>query len=85
MKPLNRVLKGRPIGLLQNVGPDLNNVVRPHSQEEPIEGRVVQSAQRDPILYDRLTLRLGVRDYMRGVEQFTVPQPAERTLISVCA
>lgn len=43
VKPLDCVLKGRSIGFLQNIGANLNDVVRSHSQEEAIKGRVMQS------------------------------------------
>ena len=41
--PLNSVLKCRAIDFFQNVGANLDDMVRSHCQEKPIEGRMVQS------------------------------------------
>lgn len=46
MKTLDRVPERRAVRFLKHVGPDLDDVIRTHSEEEPIEGGVVQSAQR---------------------------------------
>ena len=55
MQSLDGMPKCWTINLLENVGANLDDVVRAHSQEESIEGRVVQPAERQPVLHNRLT------------------------------
>ena len=42
METLDRVPERRAVRLLEYVGPHLNDVIRTHSEEEPIERGVVQ-------------------------------------------
>jgi hypothetical protein len=51
----------------------------------PIEGRVMQLAERESVGNDRLAVRLRVAAYVRGIEQFHVPQTTERALLAICA
>ena len=44
MEPLNCVLKCWAIAFLENVGANLDDVVRSHRQEKAIKGRMMQSA-----------------------------------------
>jgi hypothetical protein len=42
VETLNRMTEGRPIRFSKKVGTDLDHIVWAHTNEEPIEGRMVQ-------------------------------------------
>ena len=78
--PFQPVQKHRPVLFIQDLLPDLDDVVRPDTDELPIEGGVVQLAEREPILHSRLAARLRVRNDVGGVEQLLVAKTAQRAL-----
>ena len=45
MKPLNRIPEGRTISLAKQISTHMNDEVRPNTEKEPVEGRVVQPAK----------------------------------------
>ena len=49
MEPLKCVLQCRSISFCENVGANLDDVVRSHRQEKPVKGRVVQPASAIPL------------------------------------
>lgn len=50
-----------------------------------IEGSMVELAQRETVRNDRQCLRMFVRENVRGIQQLSVPQPANRTALAVRA
>src|SRR2546425_12310490 len=83
LESLQAVLQDRPVRLVENVLAQLHRQVRPHAQDVPVERRVVQLAQRQPVRHDRLAPRMPVRQDVRRVEQLLVPQPADGALLAV--
>ena len=83
VKGLNGVLEGWPIDLFKHIPADFDDTVRPDSQEELVEGRMVEPAQRYAVADDGFTPRVRIRNYVGGIEQFTVAQAAEGTLVPV--
>ncbi len=80
---LNRVLECRTIALLEDIRPDLDNIIRPQSDEELIEYRMVKAAQSDAVADNRLALRLSVRNNMGGVKQFLMTKAAKSALPTI--
>lgn len=72
METLNRVPERRTVGLREYIRSHLDHVIGAHAQEEPIKRGVVQPAQRQPVVDDWLTVGLGIRNDLRGVEDFIV-------------
>src|SRR2546426_2870257 len=83
LESLQAVLQHRAVWLAENVRAQLHRQVRPHAQDVPVERRVVQLAQRQPVRHDRLAPRMPVRQDVRRVEQLLVPQPADGALLAV--
>jgi hypothetical protein len=52
---------------VQDVLPDLNQVVRSNREEESVKGCMVQFAQGNAIGYNRLTVRISIGKNVRGV------------------
>ena len=84
MKSLNGVLERRAVSLSQNIRADLDDSVRTHPEEEAIKGSVMQPAQCQTVADDRLTLRFRVWNYVGGVQQLTMAETTEGTLMSIC-
>lgn len=80
---LQPVAEHRAVLLLEDVVPDLDHQVRPDAEDVPIEGGVVDLAQRNPIGDHRVAVRMPIREDVRGLEQFDVPQPANRAALTV--
>ena len=76
MQALKPVQQHRPIVLVQNLSPNLDDVVGPDADKLPVEGGVVQLAEREPVLNARLTAGLCVWNDVGGVEQLLVAEPA---------
>ena len=83
MKPLQAVNQHRPILLLEDVAPNLDDPVRADANEQPIECGVMELAQRKSVRYSRVSSRFAVGHDVGGVEQLVVPEAAERALSSV--
>ena len=79
------MLKGWAINFHKNVVADLDDMVRSHGQEEPIEGRVVQPTQCNSVLDNGFALWLRIRHDVCSVQQLSMPQAAKGTLVLVCA
>ena len=74
MKPLESVHEHGSVDLFQDVLPDVHGVVGADCKEVPVEGRVVQLAEREPVRNARLTADLGVGDDVRRVQKLVVPR-----------
>ena len=70
------------VRLVQQIGTHLHNVVGADAEKVPIEGGVMELAERQAVRYDRFPL-IAVGHDMCGVQQFRVPEPAECTLLTV--
>ena len=83
MQPLDGMPECWTINLFENVRANLNDVVWAHSQEESIEGRVVQAAERQPVSHSRLTPWFRIRDDVGRIQQLAMPEATEGALIAV--
>ena len=83
MQPLNGMPQCWTINLFENVGANLDDVVRAHSQEESIEGRVVQPAEREAVSHNRLTPWFRVRNDVGRIQQLAMPEATEGALVAV--
>ena len=83
MQPLNGMPECWTVNFFKNVGANLDDVVRAHSQEKSIEGRVVQPAERQPVSHNRLTAWFGVRNDVGRIQQLAMPEATEGALIAV--
>ena len=72
-----------PSLLRHDIPTNLDDVVGSHPHEVPIKCRVVQSAQRQPIVHAGHSFRLGVGGDMGRVEQFVTAEPTKRALVLV--
>jgi hypothetical protein len=50
--------QGGSITLPQNIGPDLNDIVRPQADKELVKRHMVESAESQTVSNNRLSLRL---------------------------
>ena len=83
MQPLQSVGEHRAVVFLKDVAAHLDRVVGSNAKEEAVERRMVQLAESDAVLDDGLPARLSVGDDVRGVQEFVVPQPAQRALLPI--
>ena len=83
VKPLQAVNQHRPILLLEDVTTDLDDSVRAHANEQPVECGVVELAERKSVRYPRVSAWFTVGHDVGGVEQLVVPEAAKRALSSV--
>ena len=83
MQRLDSMLQGRTIGFREKVGPYLDDVVRPHSDKEAVEDRVMEPAERQAIADHRLAIGVSVRNDVCGVEELVVLQAAHSTLMPI--
>ena len=68
---------------MQDVLPDLNQVVKSNREEESVKGRMVQLAQGNAIGYNRFTIRISVGKNVRGVQQFVMLEAAKGALLPI--
>ncbi|MCI0458172.1 MAG: hypothetical protein L0Z62_14505 [Gemmataceae bacterium] len=71
LKPPKAVSQHRPVGLAEDVAADLGRQVGSDPQDEPVEGGVVQLAERQPVGDDGSALRVPVREDVRRVSRVT--------------
>ena len=83
MQPLNSMPECWTINFFEDVGANFDDVVRAHSQEESIEGRVVQPAERQPISHSRLTPWFRVRNDVGRIQELAMPEATEGALMAV--
>ena len=85
MQTLQPVQQHRPILLVQDLSPNLDDVVGPDPDELPVEGGVVQLAERETILDSRLAAGLRVWNDVGSVEQLLMAETAQCALLPVGA
>ncbi len=64
----------RSVDLQQQIGSDLNLIIRPYTEDAGVIGRMVDLAQCQSISHDGLAARFTVRDDMGGIKQGSVSQ-----------
>lgn len=84
MHLLQAVLEHRAIDLVQQFAVDPDLEPGRDAEKAPVEGGVVNLAQRQPIGNDRIATLLRIADDVGGVEQLGVSQSAHRALTAVC-
>ena len=77
-KFLQSMQEHRAVLFLENRRPHFDPVLGSDGQEVPVVSGVVELAQRQPVGNDGLAVGLRISDDVRRVEQFLVPQPAQR-------
>ncbi len=80
---LKPVPKHRAVDLHQDRLAHLDYQVGPYSEDVPVEGGVVQRAQRETVGDDRLPEWMPVRKNMGGLEEFGVFEAAHRALLPI--
>ena len=83
VKRLNGMLECWTICFLKNVGSNFDDVVRAHSQEELVEGRMVQPAEGQSVANDRLASWFRIGNNAGRIQQLTVSQMTEGTLMPI--
>lgn len=84
LKALQPFLQHRAVSFLEDVEPKVHATIRPDAQDIRVKCGMVQLAQGQPILDNRFSARVAIRQDVRCVEQFLVPQMADGTVLSVC-
>jgi len=75
--------KHRPVILLEYVPAHIHHIVRPDPDEEVVECGVMELAQGNAVLNHGIAIRFTVRDDVGGIEELSVPQPAQGALLPV--
>jgi hypothetical protein len=83
VKALETVDEHRAVLLVERIRADLDDVIGSDADYMPVEGRVVERAQSDPIGDRRNAARIGIRQDVRGVEQFLAAQTAYRAVMLI--
>ena len=68
MKALNGMPEGRTIPLFENIGPDLDNIVRPDSNKKLIECRMMKVAQGQAVSNNGRSSRIRIGNDMRCIQ-----------------
>jgi hypothetical protein len=76
------MLQHRPIDFIENVQAHLDAVVWGHTDDVAVERGMMQLAQREPIRDARLPF-VGIRDDVRGFEEFMMAEATNRTVLPV--
>lgn len=72
MQSLQTVSQHRAIGLYHQIVSDLDPVVRCDAEEHPVEGGVVQLAEREAVADHGIATGLGVGNDVGSVEELAV-------------
>ena len=83
MQRLNSIYKCWPVAFLENVGSDLDHVVRTDADEVAVKGSVMQLAESQPVRNNRFSSQLSVRHDVSRVEEFLMSEPAKRAGVPV--
>ena len=83
LEALKPVLQHRTVSLLEDVGPDFNDVVRPDAKDVRVERRVVEAAQGHAMGDDGLAARVGVRQNVSCIEQLSMPQATDSAVLVI--
>lgn len=85
MKPLQAVDEHRPVRVVSNILTDFNDTIWPDPDQILVEGRVVESAQRDAILNSWLAQRMGVWHDVRRFEQLVSLESTDGAVVQIGA
>jgi hypothetical protein len=83
LEPLKPVLEHRAVRLAQDIQPHVHYEIRADTEDIPIEGGMVQRAERHAIGDDGLASRVAVRQDVGGLEQLQIPKPADRASLLI--
>ena len=73
-------MKRGAIAFTQDVDSELDRQIRADAEEVSVERRVMQTAQSQPVGKHRFAAGMTIRQDVRRVEQFSMTEPADRTL-----
>ena len=68
----------------EDVLADFYYIVRIYSEEIAVKGCVVEFAEGEAVCYYGFSFGIAVRDYVGGVEEFSVFESAHGALFAVC-
>jgi hypothetical protein len=80
VKGLDRVHQRWTVALLKDVWSNLDHVVRTKAEELPVEGAVMQGAEREAVADEWLSSGLGIGNDVGRVEQLLMTEAAEGAL-----
>lgn len=83
MEFLQAVAQHWAVDFFQDVEADFHRVVRGDAQDLAVECGVVQLAQGQSVLHDRIAPGIGVFNDVGGVQQLLMSEPAKRAAVSI--
>lgn len=83
LEPLQTVHQHRTVMLPEDVAADLDDEVRTYSEDVTVERRVMKLAKSEAVRNARHATRVLVMKDVSGVEQFGMPEPANRAAILI--
>ena len=85
LEALQPVLQHRAISLSENVKSHLHGEVGADAQDMAVKGGVMEFAEGQTVWDDRFSLGVPIREDVSSLQQFLMPQAADRALDLVCA
>lgn len=83
LQALNGMSERRTVTFPKNIGPNLDDIIRPQPNEELIKCSMVEVAESDAVADYWLTSGVSVRDDMGGIQQLLVAKPTKCALPAV--
>ena len=83
MEALDAMNQHRSVDLRQDVGSDLDDVIRGDAQNVRVERAMMERAQRNTVRHDRLSLRMAIGQDVCRLQQLLVLQLADRAMALV--
>jgi hypothetical protein len=83
VEPLQPVNEHRAIRIVEDIAPHFDEAVWVDSNQVPIEGRVMEIPECDPVRYGRHAQRIRAWNNMRGLEQLVALEPAHSAMVLV--
>ena len=83
MEALDAMNQHRSVDLRQDVGSDLDDVIRCDAQNVRVERAMMERAQRNTVRHDRLSLRMAIGQDVCRLQQLLVLQLADRAMALV--
>ena len=77
------MLEHGAILFIKKILADFDDEIRTDAEQVSIEGRVVQTAQGDPVREDRLPFWMAVGDDVSSLQEFLVAKTADCTLLAI--
>jgi hypothetical protein len=71
------------VRLIQDVGPNLDDVIRRDADDVSAERGMMECAKCNTVWHRRQPERIGIRNDMRGFEELVAPQAADRAMVLV--